>query len=296
MALTEAQEKGLAKVERWAKEHPGDQFEARDVGVQPAVLDGLLYADFLEKGEWTSSRHTYYRLTGKERLVAEEYAPQDVRVDDLFRGIQLYDDVKSWVRRTIAGHARVHHGFFGPPASGKTMLMSEVASLRGAEMVVGSSATRAGLTNLLLEKEPQYLCVDEIDKLDRQDMAALLSLCENGFVTKVTAQVRVAKNLSTIVFVSGNNLERLSPEVRSRFMIWRFKAYSEEEFVAIATAVLSEREWLPGDVARYIAIACWRSNERYVRDEVRAARMTRTGGPPDQGLIDDYFKARQQYS
>jgi len=50
--------------------------------------------------------------------------------------------------------------------------------------LVGSATSKAGLWDLVAEREPGVLLIDELDKMNAADTAALLSLMEGGRLVK----------------------------------------------------------------------------------------------------------------
>jgi Holliday junction DNA helicase RuvB len=74
------------------------------------------------------------------------------------------------------------------------------------------------------------------------------------------------------VIAASNRLEKLSPELRSRFAIRQLNPYSRSEFLVIVRGVLVRKESLSEEVAAEIARHLdGRSQD--VRDAIRVARL-----------------------
>lgn len=237
-------------------------------------------------------------------LEKEGFAP-NVRVHDmeaeanallrLFEPIVGYDDVKDLFYRSITADAPVHILLEGPPASAKTLFLTELGTLPGAYFAVGAGSTRAGLTQALLTYMPTYLLVDEIESIGNpKDYAALNHLMENEEVveTKYGRHVRVP--LRTWVFAAGNDVSRLPSALLSRFGglkgVVRFKEYAPGEFLEIATSVLVKREDREEGFARKVAETTLQVlGSRDVRLAVRIARLAR-----DEGGLEQVVRTMQR--
>ena len=198
--------------------------------------------------------------------------------EDMFDPVVGYDDVKWLLRRALALEKALHFLFVGPPASAKSLLLMELERLDGAYYAVGSSSTKAGLRQLLLELRPRVLLIDELDKVrTSKDYAVLLSLMESGIVTETMHGSRERKVVHTRVFAAANTDEDLTPELRSRLVILHFRPYTLPDFLMIAERVLVDREGIEPGLAEAIANAVWNDlRSRDIRDAVKIARLVQT--------------------
>ena len=201
--------------------------------------------------------------------------------EDLFDPVVGYDEVKWLLRRSLASKRMLHFLFVGPPASAKSLLLMELERLDGAYYAVGSSSSRAGLRQLLLDLNPRILLIDEIDKVhSSKDYAVLLSLMESGVVTETMYKRRARKMRHARVFAAANADDGLTPELKSRFVILRFRPYTLGDFLMIAERVLVDREGIDPSLAEAIAMAVWEQlRSRDIRDAVKIARLVET---PDE--------------
>ncbi|MFQ6077508.1 MAG: AAA family ATPase, partial [Candidatus Bathyarchaeia archaeon] len=134
---------------------------------------------------------------------------------------------------------------------------------------------RAGITNYLLEHKPRILLIDELDKMDARDYPALLSAMESGYVAELKYRRQRSVMTPLRVFASANRIHRLPRELQSRFYKIHLKEYSRREFVEVAVKVLTLREGVDKDLAKYIAERLSRRT-RDVREAVRLARLVGT--------------------
>ena len=76
------------------------------------------------------------------------------------------------------------------------------------------------------------------------------------------------------VVAASNRVERLSPELRSRFAVRRIQAYSRSDFLTVVKGVLVRREEMAPEMAEEIA-PNWTAKPD--ADAIRVARLTPLG-------------------
>jgi len=243
--------------------------------INKLVVDGLVEISY------TSSNFTNYRLVNLEatKQALEEFETLTRRPppleegfeapDDLFSVIEGYDGVKEVIKAGLNSPKPCHFLLVGSVSTAKSLFLEEVNRVKGSSYHVGSSSTKAGLTQFLLDRRPRILLVDEFDKMDRDDLACLLSLMESGKVSETKYRRRREEYMDVWVLATANTLRGIPPENISRFKpyIFHFREYTPEEYVRVVVRVLTEREDVDPDLARYIA----RRVVGLTRD-VRAAR------------------------
>lgn len=254
-------------------------WEWYEVQGDPRTLNRLVTLGVL-KIVFKSNKSTYYVLADRdavERAVSnigsyqEAEEPQDVP-EDLFSVIHLHDDKKEIIMRALNSEKPVHVLLVGSVATAKSLFLMELSRLPGAEYILGSSLTKAGLYDLMFTKSPRYLCIDEIEKVsDYENISCLLSLMETGILSETKYRRRRVRQFRTWIFAGANRDDILPAEIVSRFrpFILRFREYTPDEFLEVATKVLTEREGISPSLAQYISHKVL--NELYTRD-VRAAR------------------------
>ena len=287
----------LKKVVAYEKEHKDDQpfkvlgWKWSDLRIQPATLKKLFLMGILNQPFKSRSR-TGYLLVDREEveralefarveqaeMVAEE-KPFQVP-EDLFDDVVGYEDVKKLFRKGLEN--RVHFIMVGPPASAKSLFLWCLEKLPGTKYVIGSRATKAGLTDYLTIYKPNVLLVDELDKMRGEDMAVLLSLCESGRVPVTLYRKTTDVKLETIVFACANTLKQIPEEVQSRFQTLRFKGYSRSQFIEVVENVLMRRG-VDQELALYIAKQVWDVLESQdPREAVRLAKLAKSKAEVDE--------------
>jgi len=255
----------------------------RHVRVWPSTLNRLVLNGFLEV-VFHSNSYTGYRLTDMGRALArgeeqpgtvpasEEY--KIVLPDDLFDDIIGHDDVKELLSAALSAERPVHVLLAGPPALAKTLFLWDLERVAGerALWLVGSATSKAGLWDLIAERKPGWVLIDELDKMGAADMAALLSLMEGGRLDRAKVGRRLQERIPVWVVAATNDVGKLGPELRSRFAVRRLYPYSREEFRTVVKGVLVQRENVAHELALEIAERLdGRTND--VRDARRVARL-----------------------
>ncbi|GAJ18821.1 unnamed protein product, partial [marine sediment metagenome] len=101
--------------------------------------------------------------------------PPSVIPENLFNIIVGHDNIKTLVRYAIDAEKAVHLLFTGPPASAKTLFLMELARLPDSYYCLAQTTSQAGLANLLFTYQPQFLLIDEIDRLTGEHVGVLNS-------------------------------------------------------------------------------------------------------------------------
>ncbi len=195
--------------------------------------------------------------------------------DDLFAHIVGHDNVKALFWFGLRAKKPVHFLMYGPPASAKSLFLMELERIPGAYYGLGSTTSRAGLRQTLMELRPNILLIDELEKIRAmQDYAVLLSAMETGITTQTMYQRHERVKHNVRVVAAANDISRVQPELRSRFVKIQFRPYTQEEFFFVAAEVVEHYEDVDTHTASEIANAVWTElRSRDVRDAVRVARM-----------------------
>jgi hypothetical protein len=84
-----------------------------------------------------------------------------------FENIEGYHDLKDIVTRALDAEDNYNLLFIGPPASAKTLfLLGILESKKG--VYFGGSNTTNRILDVLEEKRPKIICIEELDKMPRQ--------------------------------------------------------------------------------------------------------------------------------
>jgi Holliday junction DNA helicase RuvB len=255
----------------------------RHVRIWPATLSHLFKDGYLDN-VFRSNSFTGYKLSEKAKALllanqqeasAEPQSEPLVELgDDLFSDIIGHEEVKELLTATLLAEKPVHVLLTGPPALAKTLFLWDIEQTFGEQAIwlVGSATSKAGLWDLVAEREPKILLIDEIDKMNAVDMAALLTMMEGGRLVRAKRGRELDIHNPLKVIAASNRMEKLSPELRSRFAIRKLNPYSRSEFLTVVKGVLVRKENLSIELAEEIAKKLdGRSQD--VRDAIRIARL-----------------------
>jgi Holliday junction DNA helicase RuvB len=255
----------------------------RHVRIWPATLSRLFKDGYLDN-VFRSNSFTGYKLSEKAKALflahqqetsAEPQSAPPVELgDDLFSDIIGHQEVKELLTATLLAEKPVHVMLTGPPALAKTLFLWDIEQTFGEQAIwlVGSATSKAGLWDLVAEREPRILLIDEMDKMNAVDMAALLTMMEGGRLVRAKRGRELDIHNPLKVIAASNRMEKLSPELRSRFAIRKLNPYSRSEFLTVVKGVLVRKESLTSELAEEIAKKLdGRSQD--VRDAIRIARL-----------------------
>jgi len=230
--------------------------------VPPWILQQMVYEGYL-KVSFKSRSGTYYMLVS-EPEEEQEQEPNDIQQikkqveEDLFDSIIGYDDVKEFFLDLIQNDPPDNVGVLlvGSPASAKSMFLYELSRLPDSYLVVMGTSTKAGIREAILENEPRFLLIDEMDKFtDNKDLSILLTAIDPGYIVVTMRERRVKKKVHMHVIGACNTTFKLPPELLSRFIIFKFKPYNSDEIYTIVKNVCMKRYNRPEDMAEYVAKA-----------------------------------------
>ena len=258
-------------------------WRSRDVGVWPGTLTKLRMKGFIEDFYESNSYHGY-KLTEAARalisgssLPSPTETPQDGKLslpDDIFEDIIGHDEVKDLLRASLLAEKPVHVLLAGPPALAKTLFLWDIERAAGERAIwlVGSATSKAGLWDLVAEKQPKVLLIDELSTMNAADTAALLSIMEGGRLVRAKKGRELDTRVEIRVVAATNRLYGLSAELLSRFAVRKLEAYNRSDYQTVIRGVLVHHENVEPELAEEIARRLdGRSQD--VRDGVRVARL-----------------------
>ena len=252
----------------------------RHVRIWPATLSRLFKDGYLEN-VFKSNSYTGYRLSELGKAIVsqreEAGAPQLEKLtlsDDLFEDVIGHDDIKELLVACLTVEKPVHVLLAGPPALAKTLFLWDIERAGGEKAIwlVGSATSKAGLWDLVAHRQPFVLLIDELDKMNAADTAALLSMMEGGRLVRAKKGRELDLEHQIRVVAATNRLDVLSPELKSRFAIRRLTPYDRAEYLTVVKGVLVRREEVPSELAEEIARNL-DGRTQDVRDAVRVARL-----------------------
>ena len=193
-----------------------------------------------------------------------------------FNDIQGYDDIKDIVRRALDAEDNYNLLFVGPPASAKTLFLLGILESKKGVYFDGSNTTNR-ILDVLEEKRPKIICIDELDKMPRQFQEKLLNFMERGHikVDQMRKQYDFKIN-GAKVFAACNEISRLSRPLQSRFRRLHLPSYTEKQFLEVSVKVLPELK-----IAHVIGKAVW-GQRGDIRDVVSIGKLVRKNDGPEE--------------
>jgi MoxR-like ATPase len=140
----------------------------------------------------------------------------------------------------------------------------------------GSNTTNR-ILDVLEEKRPKIICIDELDKMPKQFQEKLLNFMESGHI-KVD-QMRKQYDFGikgARVFAACNEITRLSRALKSRFRRLHLPSYTEEQFLEVAVKVLPRLK-----IAHIIGKAVW-DQRGDIRDVISIGKLVRKNDGPEE--------------
>ena len=149
--------------------------------------------------------------------------------------------------------------------------------LDDAYFVDAVGASGAGMVDHLFNSNTKYLLIDEIDKMKKNDQAALLNVMETGILSETKLGKTRQKKMKLWIFATSNDVEKLSAPLRSRFMELHLEEYTYEEFTEIVRRLLKKRYRLDSTISEKIGHEVWYTmKSKDVRDAIRIAKLTKS--------------------
>lgn len=196
--------------------------------------------------------------------------------EKFFSNVVGYPDIKKLLLKSVVAKEPVHILLTGPPSSSKTVFLIEMLhGLDDAFFIDAVGSSGAGMIDHLFNHKTTYLLIDEIDKMKKSDQAALLNIMETGILseTKLKGKTR-QKKIKLWIFATSNDIQRISPPLRSRFMQLGLEEYTYEEFTEIVRRILKKKYHIDSTISEKIAQNVWYSMEsRDIRDAIRMGRL-----------------------
>ena len=236
----------------------------RHVRIWPATLSRLFKDGYLEN-VFRSNSYTGYRLSELGRAVVDSVQQEDSLPPDsdeppeinesIFSDIVGHDDVKELLVACLLAERPVHVLLTGPPALAKSLFLWDIERVAGKKAIwlIGTGTSKSGVWDKIADIRPQILLIDELDKMDAADTAALLSVMEGGRLVRAKRGRELNLSIQLRVVAASNRLEKLSLELKSRFAIRKLTAYNRSDFLAVVKGVLVNRENLNEEQAEEVA-------------------------------------------
>lgn len=261
----------------------------QDVRIWPATVNKLMMKS-LVKLIYKSRSSANYLLTEEGRALAEVEVPEGATIlgakvehvldlSGLFSDITGYEEIKELLRESLQLDKPIHVLLSGPPSLAKTMFLWDIEQAYGdlAMLLLGSATSHAGLWDMVAERKPKVILVDELDKMSLVDMSALLSIMQTGRIIRAKVGRKLDEKVDCAVVAAANKLGRLPAELLSRFAKCQLTEYSAVEYKYVVATVLTTHEGTSQEDAYEIAMKLvGRTHD--VRDAIRAARLAKRVG------------------
>ena len=211
--------------------------------------------------------------------------------EKFFANVVGYPEIKKLLLKSVVAKEPVSILLTGPSSSSKTVFLIELLEgLDDTYYIDAVGASGAGMTEHLFSNNTKYLFIDEIDKMKKNDQAALLNVMETGILSETKLGKTRQKKMRLWIFASSNNVDRLSGPLRSRFMELYLKEYTYEEFSEIARRLFKKRYRLDIKLSEKIAYTVWnRMKSKDIRDAINIAKLTKSSADVDW-LVDVQMK------
>jgi DNA polymerase III delta prime subunit len=209
---------------------------------------------------------------------------------DTFNRVQGYDDLKEILSRALDTEHNYNLLFIGPPASSKTLFLQGILEIRKDAVYFDGSNTTNRILDVLEEKRPKIILLDELDKMGKSWQNQLLNFMESGRVDveqqrkQYHFEIKGAK-----VFATCNEVNRLSKPLQSRFRKLFLPRYTKEQFLDVSEKVLSKTG---PSIVRYIAANIWK-NGGDIRDVISIGKLVRKNDGPHE--IEQIMNTMSRY-
>src|SRR5215469_2331715 len=195
-----------------------------------------------------------------------------------FDSISGYEDLKNIINRALDSDESFNLLLVGPPASCKTQFLMEIMkAYKDAEYFDGTNTT-SRILDILEEKRPKIILLDEAEKMSRPFQNQLLNFLESGRVKVAQMHRNYDFEIRGVkVVATANDVNRLSKPLASRFRKLHLSKYTREQFVEVAGKVCSK---LPRDTAEMIGEVF--KVDGSVRDVISISRLLKKYDGPEE--------------
>jgi Holliday junction DNA helicase RuvB len=258
----------------------------QEVHLWPATINKLIVKGLVREAFRSNSKAGYLVTEeAKSALQAnqEPTAPEPEVIDTshLFETIVGYAAIKELLQTSLSLEKPVHVLLYGPPAIAKSLFLWEMEKVFGRQALplIGSATSRAGMWDLVAERKPRLILIDELEKMKIVDMTALLSLMEYGRLIRAKVGREIDIQLTCWVFATANRINIIPPELLSRFAKQRLREYTAQEYKEVVKIVLERDEGCTREEAALIGEQLIGKTQD-IRDTIRVARLARQRGVP----------------
>jgi MoxR-like ATPase len=197
---------------------------------------------------------------------------------NLFADVEGHGGVKRLLELAARAQKPVSVLLVGPPGTGKTQMLLDLAKLPGTAYATGASISTAGIRQFLDEHpKASTLIIDDLHLAKSGDLDALYGLLQSGVLPSLKQGQQQIIRRDLRVFAAANTLENLPEPLVSRFVIQRIAPYSRERFLGVAAAAARREGVSPARAQAIASAVSTRSHDP--RDAVQVARLAGESEP-----------------
>lgn len=175
----------------------------------------------------------------------DETLPINERAKKFFNNVIDLEPIKIALYRALIQEERgINVLLHGPPASGKSVLLSQIeSSCNKALYVDATNLTGAGLIELLYNNQNiKVLLIDELAELKKNDLDSFRSLLQTGRIVKTLKSVKYDFTIPNLKIIGcTNNINKLSAPLKSRFITYLVNEYTDEQIVKVVRFCLIKK-------------------------------------------------------
>ncbi|MGA9154255.1 MAG: ATP-binding protein, partial [Candidatus Nitrosopolaris sp.] len=97
---------------------------------------------------------------------------------EAFENIEGFQDIKDIIIRALDSEENYNLLLCGPPASSKTLFLMGILDIKKDGVYFDGSNTTNRILDVLEQKRPKDICIDELDKMPRTFQNQLLNFME----------------------------------------------------------------------------------------------------------------------
>ncbi len=165
----------------------------------------------------------------------------------------------------------------GPPASGKSVLLSQIESQCNKTLYVdATNLSGAGLIELLYQNQNiKVLLIDELAELKKNDLESFRSLLQTGRIVKTLKSMKYDFTIPNLKIIGcTNNINKLSMPLKSRFISYLVEEYNDEEIVKVVRFCLTTKNIIKDPrLAELIALTFINYGVRNVRKIIAVSSL-----------------------
>jgi Holliday junction DNA helicase RuvB len=210
---------------------------------------------------------------------------------EVFKRIYGFDDLKFNVYRMAMSELNGNVLLVGPPATNKSLMMEIIAESFHDVIFFGANTTGAGFVETLYANQSaKFVIVDELDKLSKTDLKAMLGLLNDGHVKKDTKTIHYDFRMNCKVFATANS-NKFGAAIKSRFQTYNIPPYSDEDFVNVVKFCL--QDYIVPEISATIAQILIQNDRKDVR--IAMSLMAQIKGIQDINEIVEVVETYLKY-